>query len=632
MSKATNELTHDGLRRRCPYPLIPTNLDGVFTSPPFPAEFDPNTASPTRLIGYGLMWPRPGNDADPRLRAAWQRAFSRRWDPEKRIVPVLRPQRSRTHVRMVLEQTEAAFISNNWSGGSIKGSWNGCIGFWAVPTVSQPAERQGQEGGWNSSSWIGIDGAYGSNDVLQAGIEQRVDGQGNASYVAWFEWFAPGQPGGTISDISNNKLILGDTSPVSPSLASCAGNLYLSWKGDGNDNLNVMVSTDNGASLGQKMVSPETSDDSPALASDGRTLFIAWKGSGNDNLNVATVSLDAASGSPIAIVNKTILGDTSPVRPALAMLNGSIYLAWKGDGNDNLNVMVSTDGGKTFGNKFISGETSPAAPALGINDGSLFIGWKGDGNDNLNVAVVDIDESTGAPTGFSNKVTLGDTSPLNPTLAGMNGYLFLGWKGDGNDNLNLMFSSDDSSTFGGKMISPETSPDAPAVTQHNGNLFFAWKGDGNDNLNVARVDVTGFTVPPYVFQVNIPNFPAKPGDTIYCSVQYINSRSAGQIYLANDTTGEHFSLTIAPPPGATFNGNGVEWIMEAPDGGLPTSALPKFTSVQFTTALGCGADGHTVGNPQNGDTWTIEDFSQNPPLVLTATTLGNDAVTVTFKG
>jgi len=89
---------------------------------------------------------------------------------------------------------------------------------------------------------------------------------------------------------------------------------------------------------------------------------------------------------------------------------------------------------------------------------------------------------------------------------------------------------------------------------------------------------------------------------------------------------------VAPPPGATFDGNSVEWIMEAPDGGLPISALPSFTPVQFTAALGCGADGVTVGNPQNGDNWNIVDNSQNPPVTLTATTLGNTAVTVTFTG
>jgi hypothetical protein len=34
------------------------------------------------------------------------------------------------------------------------------------------------------------------------------------------------------------------------------------------------------------------------------------------------------------------LGDTSPLTPALASLNGNMYIAGKGDGNDNLNGQV----------------------------------------------------------------------------------------------------------------------------------------------------------------------------------------------------------------------------------------------------------------------------------------------------
>lgn len=40
---------------------------------------------------------------------------------------------------------------------------------------------------------VGIDGKYGSNDVLQAGIQQQVTSNGDPSYVAWYEWFAPQQ-------------------------------------------------------------------------------------------------------------------------------------------------------------------------------------------------------------------------------------------------------------------------------------------------------------------------------------------------------------------------------------------------------------------------------------------------------
>ncbi len=90
---------------------------------------------------------------------------------------------------------------------------------------------------------------------------------------------------------------------------------------------------------------------------------------------------------------------------------------------------------------------------------------------------------------FENKVTLADTSPVSPTLASLNDQLYISWKGDGNNNLNVMCSSDDGKTFGYKYTSPETSPESPSLCAHNGQLYIAWKGDGNNNLNVAQVTV-----------------------------------------------------------------------------------------------------------------------------------------------
>ena len=238
-----------------------------------------------------------------------------------------------------------------------------------------------------------------------------------------------------------------------------------------------------------KFTSAETSPRAPALCSHNGTLFIGWKGDGNDNLNVAQVQL--AGNNITGFVNKATLGDTSPVSPTLASLHGRLYLGWKGDGNDNLNVMYSSDNGQTFGNKFTSGETSPRPPALCAHNGKLFIGWKGDGNDNLNVAQVQLAGNN--ITGFVNKVTLGDTSPVSPTLASLHGRLYLGWKGDGNDNLNVMYSVDDGQTFGHKMTSPETSPEAPCLCSHNGNLYMAWKGE-DDKLNVAVVRIVGHQI------------------------------------------------------------------------------------------------------------------------------------------
>ncbi|MDE3199270.1 MAG: hypothetical protein KGN84_23175 [Acidobacteriota bacterium] len=327
----------EAFRRSIAYPLVTTNLKGVFHTPPPAKAFDPNKASAADLVKNGFLIRRPAASDPAENHAAWKRVFSRKWRPEDRIVPISEPQIGKTHIlrRAVRKAVDTSYLGYQWAGGVIDtGKWTGVIGFWNIPTVSKPAEAQGTEGGWNSSSWIGIDGfntaTLVSNDVLQAGIQQRVDAQGHAHYVAWYEWYAP---------IQNNS-------------------------------------------------------------------------------------------------------------------------------------------------------------------------------------------------------------------------------------------------------------------------------------------------PGYVYQTNISNFPVNPGQQVYCSVQYVNNGTAGSLYFANETTGQHFSITLAPPPGATFKGNTIEWIMEAPDGGEPVSSLPKFTPVQFTSCIGCGPS-NAFGNPQNGDRVNVENTSNK---VLTATTLGSSAVTVTFIG
>lgn len=295
------------------------------------------------------------------------------------------------------------------------------------------------------------------------------------THEAWLR-----QPTTVTKEMFSNKVTLGDTSPLSPALASLNNRLYIAWKGDGNDHLNVMSSSD-GQHFTGKYTSPETSPRAPGLCEHNGMLFVGWKGDGNDKLNVARVQISGASVTGFS--NKVTLGDTSPDSPALISFNGNLFLAWKGDGNNNLNVMYSSDQGATFGHKYTSPETSVQAPCLGVVGGSLFIGWKGAGNDNLNVARVVMNGNT--ITGFGNKVTLPDTSPVSPALAANGGKLYLSWKGDGNDNLNVEASTDNGASFGNKFTSSETSPQPPALATMNGKLYIAWKGNGNDNLNVA---------------------------------------------------------------------------------------------------------------------------------------------------
>ena len=115
------------------------------------------------------------------------------WSADALIVPQLSPQIGLTHelTPTTGQLSNTSYTSTNWAGSTIAGTWTDAVGIWRVPTVRIPETPAGTDGGWDSSSWVGIDGTYGSNDVLQAGVQQSVAGDGSTTYVAWYEWFAP---------------------------------------------------------------------------------------------------------------------------------------------------------------------------------------------------------------------------------------------------------------------------------------------------------------------------------------------------------------------------------------------------------------------------------------------------------
>ncbi|MDG4787772.1 hypothetical protein O7626_17815 [Micromonospora sp. WMMD1102] len=235
----------------------------------------------------------------------------------------------------------------------------------------------------------------------------------------------------------------------------------------------------------------------PALASHAGRLWMAWKGSGNDQLNIGRVQyttlfdIDGVEG----VEGVVTLGDSTDRSPALASHGGRLFLAWRGSGNDHLNLACWNDGGNTLVGTTTLGDSSDHSPALVSHGGRLFLAWTGQGGEELNVARVVLVGNTAGGfgiDGIEDKVVLAETSSHGPALASHGGRLFLAWKGSGNDNLNLNFSDDDGRTFHGTRIFPETSQHAPTLASHGGRLRFGWAGR-DEQLNVARVVLVGNT-------------------------------------------------------------------------------------------------------------------------------------------
>ena len=184
--------------------LVPTNLDGAYSFKPAAHDFTLSKAHAHELRAHGFPR-RPAARDHPRLHSAWSSAFAEPWSPKLQIIPQLEVIGvSKRHPRKrVFDPTTQ--IHNSWSGVVCRDPFPdvnrdlSVVGQWTVPTVTPPANHRQTgpivgitEFGWDSSSWIGIDGfSIDSSDVLQAGVQHYVLQSGGSVYLPWFEWYVP---------------------------------------------------------------------------------------------------------------------------------------------------------------------------------------------------------------------------------------------------------------------------------------------------------------------------------------------------------------------------------------------------------------------------------------------------------
>ncbi len=212
--------------------------------------------------------------------------------------------------------------------------------------------------------------------------------------------------------------------------------------------------------------------------------------------------------STSTIINHTILMDnTTFLRPSIVEFEGCLYLAWTGR-DYRLNLMVSTDGGSTFGNQCIFSESERAAfgPALCVHNGMLYIAWTGYAMAGINLVSLDTFQGGG---GLDRKISkkslhVGQSTALGAGqsagslgLASANGKLYIAWTDLQSNQLNVMYSTDDGNTVAGIYTSSETSDNGPSLCLHQGRLYIAWSGSSpNILVNVAGVP-TGDTPGPF---------------------------------------------------------------------------------------------------------------------------------------
>jgi hypothetical protein len=301
---------------------------------------------------------------------------------------------------------------------------------------------------------------------------------------------------------------INETSDHGPALAPLAKTaLVVAWKGTDNPSHLNVISTTDAISFGNKVTLPELSAHEPSMVGDetNAKIYLAWTGT-DGHLNVAfTNSVAFANYSKLSqstsTGNVSPLVETSDQAPAVAYDNatGRVFLAWKGNGNNQLDVMSSSNG-SVFDSSTkvtIGTESTLTAPALVDVLGVLYLSWVGT-NSALNLLV-----STDNGHTFSQKTTLAEFSNFRPAVAGLGVMgstkydLHLVWA-ETNSLISINTAEDSKTTaFGYKQtIYNENSALPPAAARWLQQMYVGWTGtDGH--LNVSRYspgEVVGYGV------------------------------------------------------------------------------------------------------------------------------------------
>jgi hypothetical protein len=164
---------------------------------------------------------------------------------------------------------------------------------------------------------------------------------------------------------------------------SAFNRLAMAWRGRGNDS-NIWFSTtaDLQSWTPQIPLDGVRSSHGPALAAFPRSglsprLYLAWKGEGNDNRLFWTRSTpDLSNFEP----HRRFDDRLSTTRPALAEFDGKLVMAWKSSHDEQI-YWSTFDGFNWSAQAAIPGRATSHAPALAAFGNRLFMFWKGSGND-----------------------------------------------------------------------------------------------------------------------------------------------------------------------------------------------------------------------------------------------------------
>ncbi|MBL1208424.1 Calx-beta domain-containing protein, partial [Geminocystis sp. GBBB08] len=264
------------------------------------------------------------------------------------------------------------------------------------------------------------------------------------------------------------------------------------------------ISSDNGFVIDGDLYNTFTSTDipvnqqqlntTPSLTSNNGILYLAYKGNDNNNIYLTTSSDNGQTWNP-AIGLPSGMTTTSP--PSITFYNGVLYLAYQGIDNNDINITYSTDNGQTWSNQYqISGQTTQTTPTLVVYQGELLTLFTS--NDSGSRLVYVHSNNPQSSNSWSSSVNIltqsgsgNQTSPSALSATVLDDTLYIGYQGGTSTSPNNNYITSSNGTNLDNLswnVSEQTSIKATGqigLTSDDENLYLTYR-DINNKIYVGK--------------------------------------------------------------------------------------------------------------------------------------------------
>lgn len=350
-------------------------------------------------------------------------------------------------------------------------------------------EILGEPVGWINEHLYRFDRAVVFNDVTKG----QTNGAPGLPYFTYSP--APGWDActglGSIKGVPFLTAIRGVGTP--PGLAAMGSFLWLAWKAEEFDDRIFESNLPAGGSWQPQSVvtaanpalnaSAETASGVSLAATSDGTLHMAFKGAFGDQFAYWTWR------SPAGVWQPPLPIDLSGISPSLAAAGDTLYVAYRSDTSQSICCKFRPG---------ISGEwttlpppagpeaVTSVCPSLGVLDGTLYMAWKGGAGD------ASLYWSVLGSSGWAPTQKMGTAqSTFSPALAGFGGRMCAAWKG--NSDQSIWWGSLEGGHWSQAQVSGVGGTSVgPALAVQGNELYMVWKGEsGDQSLYSSRLPSLG---------------------------------------------------------------------------------------------------------------------------------------------